>query len=329
MKTDIIIYGRGQERLSGYQTFTAPEYWSDAMLSAMMGFSQMHEDGDLSSKYPERFVSADPWGRTYIFIAMPEPFCCALLRVTRVEGDTPGEWLREVRNKEIWSLEGFCAPFEKKDEFFAMVPSMILWFENDKRSLYGRFRLKEIEGTVDIPDEFLVNPYHNASVGGQYEQIMGDSYNAWVELTQAIRFSNGVFHFLFGPFADVFAPPMKQDYNITGVYCTDTAIRQHEDPFDKIRTIRFRKMEGIQKRHMLELHIEGEDTGNPRREWVIVSKRADGTEADPPLHSPWFSVRENGIDIHTLIAQYETIKLFVVKMQWTVEDNGLVFIEEA
>lgn len=35
MKLDLLVYGRGQERLDGYQLFAAPSYWRDEMLMAM------------------------------------------------------------------------------------------------------------------------------------------------------------------------------------------------------------------------------------------------------------------------------------------------------
>lgn len=116
MKLDLLVYGRGQERLDGYQLFAAPSYWRDEMLMAMGAFNDLWTHGDLSDTEREAFA-AEPnsWGKTYIFVYMNEPYCCAFLRCTRVECDTEGTWLKEARNFDIWSMEGVCCPFEQRD----------------------------------------------------------------------------------------------------------------------------------------------------------------------------------------------------------------------
>ena len=322
MELDIMIYGRGQERLEGYQTFTAPSYWTDEMLTAMSSFSHLWGNGDLSDSYPEKFGGPDPWGRTYIFIAMPPPYCCALLRVTRVMGDD-GKWLREVRNQEIWSLEGICAPFDRKEEFFAHIPSIILWLESDKISLYKRFMRDETR-TLIIPDRLTINPYSDDSLSAEHEEILGDSATAFKNLVNRIKYSNGIFHFLFGPFSECFYNPMRAPYNITELFSTDSEPVDISDPFDNIKLITRKTRVGMTKKHVLRLLT---DTGNmPRRCWQIYSPGSEDPD-DVLTSEPPFVIPENGIDVFRMLSETETIKLFTEKMQWETY-NGIFFFNE-
>ena len=120
MKLDLMVYGRGVERLEGYQMFAQPPYWTEQMLLYLSDFNELSSAISRKEADPAAFVLDDnPWADTYLFICMPPPYCCALLRCTRVEGDTPGTWLKEVRNQDIWSTEGWCCPFDQREQFFA------------------------------------------------------------------------------------------------------------------------------------------------------------------------------------------------------------------
>lgn len=324
MDIDVIIYGRGQERLEGYHTFTAPTYWTDEMLTAMNSFYHMWSNGDLSDAYPDKFTGADPWGRTYIFIAMPPPYCCALLRTTRVMGDD-GSWLREVRNQEIWSLEGFCAPFERKEEFFAQIPSMILWLEKNKGSLYKRFSDEEIGGVLTIPGDLMMNPYHDTPMPDSFGDILSDSKAAWDMLVKKIRCSNGIFHFLFGPFAECFYNPLRFDYNISELFPTECRDEDIHDPFDDMTLISRKTRIGNTKTHVLRMIT---DTGEmPRRCWQLYSPSSNDPE-DVLTSEPPFPIPENGIDVRRMLSETETIKLFTFKMQWDTVNGSFTFTEE-
>ena len=325
MDLDLIIYGRGQERLEGYQTFTAPYYWTDDMLTAMSTFSHMWSNGDLSDAYPEKFTHSDPWGRTYIFIAMPSPYCCALLRTTRVEGDAAGEWLKEVRNKEIWSLEGVCAPFERKEEFFAHIPSIILWLERDKGSLYKKFRSGAVSPTFNIPDELMITPYDDSTDTEKFRDILSDSFDAWDMLRNKIRCSNGMFHFLFGPFSECFFNSLRAPYNITEIFPTECRKEAVHDPFEDMTFISRKTRAGVQKQHRLRIIT---DTGDmPRRCWQLYSPDSSDP-ADVLTSEPPFPIPENGIDVRRMLSETETIRLFTSKMQWETADSLFSFIEE-
>ena len=320
MLTDIMIYGRGRDRLEGYRSFAAPEYFTDEMLSAMMSFFGMHDEGDLSDAYPELFGSRDPWGRTYIFIAMPAPYCCALLRTTRVhDGDG---WMTEVRGKEIWSLEGLCAPFEDKELFFAMAPSLILWLESDPRSLYERHLSGDISDSIDIPDKYIIDPYRDVPYDIAYE-VMGDSFDAWSQLMREIRTCNGVRHFLFGPMAEIFAPSLRSDYNITAVYGRDTDPMPVHDPFEDIHMICASDRSGKVRRRELRMAVNDIDGADPEYRWLL----ADTASQADPLTTGWEPIPASGIDVYSMLAEADTAKAFADKLGWT-EDAPYSFIEE-
>ncbi|MBQ7989933.1 MAG: hypothetical protein IJ251_02645 [Oscillospiraceae bacterium] len=321
MKADVFIYGRGKDRLEGFQTFAGPDYFTDDMLSAMMGFYGMHDEGDMSSAYPELFTGDDPWGRTYIFIAMPDPYCCALLRTTRVK-DAQGGWLTEVRGKEIWSLEGLCAPFEDKEEFFALAPSLILWLESDRRSLYERFMADEIGASADIPDGYFVDPYREGTCDAAYE-VMGDEYAAWKQMVSEIRFANGIDHFLFGAMAEVFAPALRSDYNITAVYGKSTKVTDLHDPFEDIHLVTEKTLSGRQRKRDLIFTARDINSGDPHYRWEIHSSEV----LEDPLTAPLTPIPASGINVYEMLAEADTIKLFTDKLGWK-EERPYSFTEE-
>ncbi len=328
MKLDLIVYGRGQERLEGYQLFAAPSYWSDEMLLKTGAFNELWTQGDLSGKEPEVYrFDKNPWGNTYMFFAQKSPCCCAFLRCTRVEGDEPGTWLKEARNRDIWSMEGVCCPFENREEFFAMLPSVILWLEHNNTSFYRRLKDGTIGKSVEIPDEFFYNPYDiiNREPPESLDRIFSNSYaiDHWLELCRMISYAKAPFPFFFGPLSDYFKKNAGANYGIETVFSTINGVQndsgQIKDPFDSIELISEKKVDV--KLDPCELCIKfGYDKESNIAHKFILNKLND-PEQKTVVESDFINPRSGfSTDLLTLEAEAECVRDFSRSAGWNVND---------
>ncbi len=320
MKVDLLVYGRGAERDNGYQLFANPPYWTEQMLLAMSGFNDLWINGDLSNSQTAAFSACEnPWGHTYMFIAMPEPFCCALLRCTRVE-DNKGGWLKEIRNYDVWSMEGVCCPYNDKELFWAMIPSIILWLERDNKSLYRRLIDNKIGRSVEIPEDLLFNPFYENSMSEELLSVMGTetARNAMVNLCNHIHCSNGPSHFIFGPLADYFNETVGSSYAIVNTFSTlGNMDLNFKDPFDEITCIRRRTFKKESVEYNLRIRFNRNNDDISARYWEL----AEISEKEPSLISNMIPVDcEKGIDLFDLYAEAETIINFTKKLDFFQPD---------
>lgn len=327
MTVDLMVYGRGQDRLEGYQLFAQPPYWTEQMLMTLDAFNELWTSGDLRDSQKNAFASGcDPWGRTYMFICMPPPYCCALLRCTRVEGDEPGTWLKEVRNFDIWSMEGICCPYEQRENFFAMLPSIICWLESDNSSFYGKLRLGAIGKTVEIPEKYVFNPYSEESPPDELLELFHteEARNAWYELYHKIYLSQQPFQFLFGPLADYFASQIGGYYGMQEVFSTICKNAREasvlNDPFTQMGTITLHSPEREIHTYSLRLWINcNRKDGNHRRWGIFEPNRSEYN--DDRYESRWqpFSSELAVLDI---MAESESIRNYAKRMRWIVSESS-------
>lgn len=325
MKLDLLVYGRGQERLDGYQLFAAPKYWSDEMLIAMGSFNDLWTQGDLSNIETKAFaLESNPWGRTYIFVHMNEPYCCAFLRCTRVEGDTPGTWLKEARNFDIWSMEGVCCPFEKRGQFFAMLPSIILWFEKDNTSLYKRLKDGKIGTTIEIPENLMYNPYtySNTPPSDELLNIIKNEQtkNKWLDLCSMINFASRPSHFLFGALAEYFAKKIGANYGVEYVFSTINSRKTELPPdwLDKMEVIRPRQTDKQLIKGELYLSFEQNENGESEYKWQIID--TSSKEKNILIESKK-QVMRDGFDLKELKAEAEAVRDFAQSIRWNVSET--------
>lgn len=316
MKLDLMIYGRGQDRLEGYQTFAAPSYWTEQMLMTMDRFNDLWNCGDLSASQPEAFsAEVNPWGKTYMFVCMPPPYCCALLRCTRVEGDEPGTWLKEVRNADIWSLEGVCCPYEQKENFIALLPSIILWLEQDNTSFYGRLRRGQIEKQIELPYDSIINPYAEGDV--EIPRHLRDTFSsdnaldALYSLCQNIKYSSAPFHFLFGPLADYFNSEIGTHYGVTKVFSTlraNDSADTFSDPMMKMENTRKRDFSRRKLKYVLQMNTFKDKKIVVTRNWSLVCKDPNSTAE--PIFSDTYTIQDQTISVSELLAQADFIRSY-------------------
>lgn len=320
MKLDLLVYGRGTARDDGFQLFASPSYWTEQMLLAMAAFNELWVHGDLSSSETEAYsVYTNPWGHTYMFIAMPKPFCCALLRCTRVE-DNNGNWLKEVRNYDVWSMEGLCCQYEDKEMFWAMLPSIILWMEDNNVSFYRRLMDNTIERSVEIPDKYLFNPFNESVMGEEMLSLMGNdtAKNAMVNLCNYIHYSNGPSHMIFGPLAECFSSTIGNNYAIVKSFSTikDEEL-QIKDPFEKIQYIARQKVQEYSAEYKLRLRFGRHNESVTNRCWEL----AEINDKEPSLFSGVTPIdNEKGIDMMDLYSEAEAIVLFTRRLGLTQPD---------
>ncbi len=326
MKLDLLVYGRGAERDNGYQLFANPPYWTEQMLLAMSGFNDLWIHGDLSDSQTDAFnACANPWGHTYMFIAMPEPFCCALLRCTRVE-DNNGGWLKEVRNNDVWSMEGVCCPYKNKEVFWAMVPSIILWMERDNTSLYRRLIDNKIGKSVEIPEELLYNPFCESVMSEELLALMSNdtAKNAMVNLCNHIHCSNGPAHFIFGPFADYFNSEVGNNYAVVNTFSTiNNTDVNFKDPFERMPLIHRREVQQDAADFVLQLRMKKNNEDITARKWEL----AELNGKEPSLFSNSMPVdSEYGIDMFDLHVEAEAIVNFTKRLGFfQLDPNGMKF----
>ena len=314
MRLDYMIYGRGLEQDKGFELQAAPPYVRQELLLYLSEFQELGDerlrseiDPDILDKEP------NPWADTYLFICQPPPCCCALLRITRAEGEEPGTWLREVRGKTVWSLEGWCAPYEQRENFFAMLPSILLWMEDDNRSLYNRSRLHTIEKQPELPGRFVMNPYSDSKLSGYPAE--------WETLCRYIRNAAQPFIFLYGPLADYYGSKIGRHYGVTHVFSAyDTRYPLPEPGADPLAAVEFaslRKAAAIQQTYYLRLRCLKAGKKEWHRRWEISERDKNAEESPAQFADPWKAEDvEQGIPMAELLAESELIRGFAERMGW-------------
>lgn len=325
MKLDLMVYGRGQQREDGYQMFACPPYWTDEMLYAMSEFNGLWTDSDRSNSQTAAFADyQNPWGHTYMFICMPEPYCCALIRCTRAEGDEPGTWLKEVRNYDIWSMEGLCCPYKKREMFWAMIPSIILYMERDNTSFYGRLRHGTIEKTVEIPDELLYNPYQHDVMDEAMLNILHteNAKNKMVELCNTVEVSSAPVHFVFGPLSELFYKEVGNHYGVKEVFSTVSGgdKRDYVDVLTKAEVISCKKSVVSTTEYKLVFGLDTEKKEVAERFWKLSDLSLNnGDDTSITGKKEPFNL-ENGVSMFNVMAEADAIIKFTQRLGWKQSD---------
>lgn len=322
MKLDLMVYGRGVERLDGYQLFAAPDYWTEEMLIHLTDFSQLWTESNYENE-----KDFEAWSKTYMFVCLPPPYCCALLHCVRVEGDQPNTWLTDEKNREIWSLEGWCCPTGQRDYFFPLLPSLILWMEQNRTSLYKRLRNGEIQRTLELPENLVFNPY---SENGSYPEALSTiiphekEQDNWFALGRKIYYSTQPFQFLFGQLADSFSKSIGQKYQIQQVFSSrnpDTENTPDYDPMQQMETItKLKKTQAVEHTYNLCLHLQPDKKmkeNSIRRQWGIYEN-----EGADIIQSAWIVTNSAlSISMVKLLAEAEGIRDFARRIHWEVSPN--------
>ena len=316
MKFDLMVYSRGVERLDGYQLFTAPSYWSEKMTDYMARFNELR-DADL-----ENPLAADPqsWSKTYLFVCLPPPYCCALLRCVRAEGSTSGTWLEDFMNRPIWSVEGICCPPEQREYFFALLPSLLLWMEQNPCSLYQSLRDSRMkQNTIEIPPELVINPYSEESPPEIISTVFPEEaqQNNWLALCHKIYVSAQPFPFLYGTLAEAFAGQLGKEYGIQEIFCPSAPEMELDtaaDPFRRRKFISKRKSKHKSYKYQLGLRFRQDGKASARC-WEIQEEKRQ-TES---MQSGWKPVnQEDGLPMIQLVSEAYGVREFVRKMHWDV-----------
>ena len=321
MNLDYLIYGRGLSQTEGFTLQAAPGYVRSEFLLYLSELQGLGDERNASDIAPDILAqNPNPWADTYLFVCQPPPGCCALVRCTRAEGDTPGTWLKEVRQKDVWSLEGFCAPFEQRDRFFALVPSMLLYLSRNRTSFYHRNRMQEITLPLSIPDEGCCNPYADAPVPADLTAPLHEqgTLAAWESLCTHIKFAPQPFPFLFGPLAAYYQKHIGSRYGIRHVFAPDTfpAASAEQDPFLQIEPAAMQDTCTEQHTYQLCLHVKPSGRREMQRQWGITEPARSAE--DLLLSAPAAFDPEQGIQMADLLAEAEGVRQFAARMQWTV-----------
>lgn len=326
MKLDLMVYGRGVERLAGYQQFAAPAYWTEDMLVAMDRFNELWMNGDQHDHLPQAFANNDnPWADTYMFICMPPPYCCALLRCTRVEGDQPGTWLKEARNFDVWSMEGWCCPYDQRDRFFALLPSLLLWMQKDRTSLYGRLRHGRIATSIMLPEEIIYNPLLDVRPPEHLLALLLDdnTRSSFIALNNAVNQSSFPFQFLFGPLAEYFNAEIGAHYGIRSVFSTlhGAAAEEFPDAMQRVNYIQERPIHREFHQCSLQYCPVHHGRGEEERCWRVRDLQLTGEKQDFIRTAAEFFSTEHGVKMQRLCAEAEVLRDFAVHLEMEVSTN--------
>lgn len=309
MKLDYMVYGRGQEQTAGFALQAAPAYVRQELLLNLSEFLEMGDER-LQAEFPPEIAEHpdDPWADTWLFVCQPPPSCCALVRMIRAEGDAPGEYLREVRGKTVWSLEGWCAPFELREQFFALIPSILLQMREEPGSLYNRSRRREIAQQSDLPDRLVYNPYGEmpppASPGP-----------AWDALCRSIRYTPQPFPFLYGPLAAYYAQKIGRQYHVSHVFPSAGTLTFPEPAGDALASMEYAALrETAGQRHIYQLRLHS-DRREVMRRWGLCENDKHYQE-DAFTGAPQPADSEEGILMAELLAESELIRDFANRMGW-------------
>ncbi|MBQ1464088.1 MAG: hypothetical protein IIZ18_04695, partial [Ruminococcus sp.] len=232
-----------------------------------------------------------------------------------VEGDEPGTWLKEVRNADIWSLEGVCCPYEQKENFIALLPSIILWLEQDNTSFYGRLRRGQIEKQIELPYDSIINPYSEGDV--EIPRHLRDTFrsdnalDALYSLCQNIKYSSAPFHFLFGPLADYFNSEIGTHYGVTKVFSTlraNDSADTFSDPMMKMENTRKRDFSRRKLKYVLQMNTFKDKKIVVTRNWSLVCKDTNSTAE--PIFSDTYTIQDQTISVSELLAQADFIRSY-------------------
>lgn len=288
MTFDYLVYGRGITREDGFALRTAPQYINSDLLVFCGEFQALGDVQTLPG------ASGNPWADTWIFLCAPSPCCCLLLRVTRAEGDTPGTWLQEVRQKDVWSLEGFCAPYEMRERFFASIPSLLWWMHCEGESLYNRDRHKTLSNPAELPEQYFLNPYSDAPLPENLPPELRC-------LCGHIRNAAQPFPFLYGAAAQCYAEKLGGAYPVALVLDAGNLPDVPEDSFALYLTELV--PEACQQENTeLRLHIQN----GSQRSWSVGDLKSPASACDA----------QNGIALSALYGECEAIRRFAARMQW-------------
>lgn len=318
MKLEIMIYGRGVQQDDGYHMFVKPECWSENMLIFMDSFMDI-KNGTSSDSIKEAFA------HTYVFVAKKEYNCCALIRNIGVKKENGG-WLTDAFNRMIWSFEGVCCQYKDRELFFAMLPTLIMWFENLNSSLYEKINRNEISNIVDINDDLMYNPYSGQVINNQvFENFDENTKASFLDLNAAIYCSKNVFNFAFGTLADKVMNEVGKAYGLSSVFPTDRNYIGNEY-FDYMKEIT--KASVIQRRnkgeeYILNYHLQYDKGEGWKRYWGLYPVNKNSKEESIKSEGNVINI-EKGIDISILQAESEEAILFAKAIgmeQYDPNDN--------
>jgi hypothetical protein len=293
MTFDYLVYGRGITREDGFSLRTGPAYITSDLLLYCGDFQALGDEKILPG------AAGNPWADTWMFLCAPPPRCCLLLRVTRAEGDAPGTWLQEVRQKDVWSLEGFCAPFEQKEVFFAAIPSLLWWMHEEGMSLYNRDRSRSLPNPAELPAKYFLNPYSD-------EPLPEALPPALRSLCQHIKAAPQPFDFLYGAAAQAFAEKIGGTYKIHQVFDANSALPEAPgDLFEAMRLTALSPEAAQSEQFDLRLQIRAEQHV---RSWACGTLQSAPTDCDA----------QGGIEIAQLYAESAAACDFAARMQWNV-----------
>ena len=315
MKLDYMVYGRGLAQEQGFALQAAPSYVRQELLLYLSEFLELGDERLRSEIAPEILEqNPDPWADTYLFVCQPPPGCCALLRITRAEGDTPGTWLHEVRGKTVWSLEGWCAPYEQRELFFALMPSVLRWMAEERASLYNRSRLHQIGQQAELPESYFYDPYTETQ--SCFPDALAQN-PAWLALCAKIRTAAQPFPFLFGALAAYYQEKIGRKYGVGSVFQTVGKAQSFpdtpDDPFARMEYASLRQNAAVSHTYTLRLHVEHLGRREQQRRWGICEKDS----AEDRFSGTWKTVNaEQGILMAELAAESELIRDFARRMGW-------------
>ncbi len=331
MNIDLFIYAKDAY---GYSTVAAPQYWPENMESYLEPYISLKDSRDIEEAITliagnngDSYERTNKlWKSTYIMINSPENGCCAFLRLARIDNrqreaaEAAGIQMTDIGGRDNWTLEGFCCPYGKKEEFFLHVPSMILWLENEPLTLFFKYRVdRSIGQSVTIPQDYLFNPYVD-NFNYFLPDVVTEDDIEFYELCANIFHSTHSFNFMYGPLAKLFNTRVQEDYAVEKLFFHEMECGEFKDPYNDISVIETKEVTREHHKYDMYVKIGGISSGdeNYYSKIELLEKSHGGTST--VYETKRIDTQSSSVDIAELKFAAERVYSWAKKNAWNVND---------
>ncbi|MDE6034649.1 MAG: hypothetical protein K2G36_01895 [Ruminococcus sp.] len=329
MKWNAFVYARGIQRTDGYKLRVQPREFPPALIQGCQTFFNMRSVNEKRCTWKEIFENdPDAWKKSFMFIVSPKLKSCILMRATKVETPDGNDILLDFEKREVWSLEGIWCPYEQLEIFFASLPSVLMWFANNKKSLCAYLKDKN-DTFIETGNEYYYNPYDdNMKLPPVAEAFGTDAEKtAFRNLIQKIKFSAEPFSFVFGPLTDMIMKNCSGLYNIKEAFSTvdpSSLDSAGEDYFSRIEKAELVETKTPNETITYILQSCTEPAGKKQSvfRWRISEAVSRTGRKEFISGEPVYFSEEKGLNFSDLKAEAEAIRFFAGNIGWNVESQS-------